>query len=402
MTPAPVMNCASMLTPPGRGAVAVVVAGGPLAMEAVEARFKAANGHRLSEQLLDRILFGQWHEGEHREEVVILRGKDDSLEIHCHGGPAPSQRIARALAEAGCEIVPWSTWQQRAADDSITAEADLALAWATTRRAAGILLNQRSGALAREIALIKQELTSGESDAAQDRLGNLSARAELGLHLTQPWQVAIAGRPNVGKSSLINALVGYQRAIVFDQPGTTRDVLTAETAIDGWPVQLSDAAGLREADNALEAEGVRRARRQLQKADLILWVIDASELRRGSNVIELAQAELAEECRRDVLDFPSRWLAVVNKIDLLAKPVVDDCGEVIYTSALTEFGIGRLLKAIAARLAPTPPPAGEGVPFTERQADLLKSALQRLEQGDISASLDDLSQITSRHRGDAG
>jgi tRNA modification GTPase len=390
-----------VLTPPGRGAVAVVAAVGPKALAAVNEHFRAAHGRPLVEQPLDRILFGLWHDGEHREEIVVLRGQGESLEIHCHGGAAPSQRIAQALAQAGCEIMPWSAWIERTADP-VVAEAELALARATTRRAAGIMLDQRNGAIAREIAMIKQELATDEHLAARERLANLLTRAKLGLRLAQPWRVAIAGRPNVGKSSLINALVGYQRAIVFDQPGTTRDVLTAETAIDGWPVHLTDAAGLCEADDALEAEGVRRARRQLQKAELVLWVLDASALPIGANVRDRAETEIGEECHRSGSEFPSRWLSVMNKVDLLAiSPVHADSDE-IHTSALTGLGIDRLLQAIAAQLAPTPPRAGEGVPFTERQARLLKLALQHIEQGDISASLHALDQITSRNRDDAG
>jgi tRNA modification GTPase len=89
--------------------------------------------------------------------------------------------------------------------------------------------------------------------------------------------VVIAGPPNVGKSSLINALLGYQRAIVFDQPGTTRDVLTATTAIDGWPVELADTAGIREGDDAIETEGVARALAEIRAADLVVEVWDASQ-----------------------------------------------------------------------------------------------------------------------------
>src|SRR5690606_16577637 len=116
--------------------------------------------------------------------------------------------------------------------------------------------------LQREIDAIGDEIAAGGEDVparfeeARRRLAALVDRAPLGLHLTRPWHVALAGAPNVGKSSLLNAVLGYGRAIVFDQPGTTRDVLDAVTAIDGWPVRLTDGAGLRESVDALEAAGV--------------------------------------------------------------------------------------------------------------------------------------------------
>ena len=87
---------------------------------------------------------------------------------------------------------------------------------------------------------------AADLQAAAARIREWLAWEDFGLHLTRPWNVVLAGRPNVGKSSLINALLGYTRSIVFDQPGTTRDVVTAATAIDGWPIELSDTAGLRE------------------------------------------------------------------------------------------------------------------------------------------------------------
>jgi tRNA modification GTPase len=94
--------------------------------------------------------------------------------------------------------------------------------------------------------------------------------SEFGRHLTQPWQVVLTGVPNVGKSSLINRLLGYSRSIVYAEPGTTRDVVTAATAFDGWPVELSDTAGLRDAAGEIEAAGVERARRHLATADLAI------------------------------------------------------------------------------------------------------------------------------------
>jgi tRNA modification GTPase len=205
----------------------------------------------------------------------------------------------------------------------------------------------------------------------------LLARAPLGLHLTAPWQVAIAGRPNVGKSSLINALVGYQRAIVFDQPGTTRDVLTAETAIDGWPVRLADAAGIRETDDALEAEGVVRARRQLAQADLALWVLDGSEL--SDDPLQVAQREWFDAAGE--ASGLSRVLVVVNKADLLAADSRRTASDnVRFVSALTREGLPELIARVGQLLVPNLP-TDEAVPFTRRQIELLAAAAGSLAVG---------------------
>ena len=100
--------------------------------------------------------------------------------------------------------------------------------------------------------------------------------AGLGRHLTRPWQVVIAGAPNVGKSSLANALAGYQRAVVSEIPGTTRDLVTTEIALEGWPVELIDTAGLREPGEDLESQGIERALTAAGSADVCLWVLDSS------------------------------------------------------------------------------------------------------------------------------
>ena len=109
-----------------------------------------------------------------------------------------------------------------------------------------------------------------------ERIDALLARERLGRHLTRPWSVVLAGRTNVGKSSLMNALAGYGRAIVHHAPGTTRDAVALATAIDGWPVELCDTAGLRAADDAVERAGIERARQRLAQADLVVLVADRS------------------------------------------------------------------------------------------------------------------------------
>ncbi|QDT76177.1 tRNA modification GTPase MnmE [Lacipirellula limnantheis] len=366
----PVPARASLLTPVGRGAIAVVAAEGDAARTAIDASFVAANGRPILQQPPDRIAFGHWVCGAHREEVIVIRDDDGGVEVHCHGGVTAAERILTAFAGAGCEVELWPERLDRTAASKIEAEADLALARATTRRTAAILLAQRAGTLSREVSGIRGDLASSRLAAARDRIDALLARAQVGLHLTEPWRIAIAGRPNVGKSSLINALVGYQRAIVFDQPGTTRDVLTADTAIDGWPVRLVDAAGIRETEDELEAEGVRRARQQLATADLVLWVLDAWELTGDP------QAVMKQEWREahGPTAASSLILTVVNKADLLpgdaSQPPTDG---VQFVSARTGERLAELIELIGRRLVPAAS-ADEAIPFTRRQIELLSAA----------------------------
>jgi tRNA modification GTPase len=173
--------------------------------------------------------------------------------------------------------------------------------------------------------------------------------ASLGLHLTQPWQVVVAGPPNVGKSSLINAIMGFERTVVWDQPGTTRDVVAVQTAIDGWPVQLSDTAGLRVSDDILESLGVQQAWERIRTCDLVVLVVDATRHK-------------AEEIRSLFELIPSSLL-VINKCDL-AEVEFDEEDHVV-VSAITGQGMDHLLQSIQRRLIPKPPDAEQAMPWTE-------------------------------------
>jgi tRNA modification GTPase len=394
---------ASLLTPPGRGSVAVIAAEGSAAHVVIDAHFRAANCLRLSAQRIDRILFGHWTDStdggasapqEPGEEVIVCRTSQSALEIHCHGGIAAAERILAALAAHGCHKQPWAEWVRMHAASPLEAEADEALAKALTRRTAAILLDQRRGALQREIEAIIGELSLPQASqlaSARNRLVALRDRIPLGQHLTQPWQIAIAGRPNVGKSSLINAIVGYERAIVFDQPGTTRDVLAADTAVAGWPVRLTDSAGLRTTTDPLESAGVELAHERLEQADLVLWILDAATLKSSdlATPIDAARREMAMELVNPLRHDP---LVVLNKADLVA-PLPSS--SVIATCALTGAGLPALLAAIAGRLVPQIPQPGSVVPFTERHATALAAALDQWVADDVAGAVRTLRVIAT-------
>jgi tRNA modification GTPase len=347
-----------LLTPTGRGAVATLVVEGPLATAAVESWFRpAAPGKTLRDFACGRIVFGRWCNG--GEEIVACRTGNQQVELSCHGGRLAAQRIERDLVQRGCRSLDWADWLhvgREAGSDTIEAEARIALAQARTERTAGILLDQLQGALRREMTAIG-DLVSAHPDQVRQRLQILLDRSALGLHLTTPWRIVLAGRPNVGKSSLINALVGYTRAIVFDQPGTTRDVVTATAAIDGWPVELADTAGLQNPADTLEAAGIKRARAQMTAADVLLLVFD-----------------LTRPWTREDATLLSQWpqaIPVFSKLDLL-RAESDSRPRGLETSAVTRQGIDELLRKIASRLVLDPPAPGSAIPFTDRQVRLLQ------------------------------
>ncbi|HID74508.1 MAG TPA: GTP-binding protein [Planctomycetaceae bacterium] len=399
------------LTPPGRGAVATVLVEGPGAVAAVASGFRSASGRPLDAYGPDRPAFGTLElPGGEAEEVVVRVRSPRAVEVHCHGGRAALAAIQQRLVGRGASAVGWRTWLRGRWTDPIAREAQVALAEARTERTALILLDQYHGALGAAVERIIRLLRSAEGAAASAELQALLGRAAVGLHLTQPWHVVLAGPPNVGKSSLINALVGYQRAIVHGAPGTTRDVVTAITAIDGWPVELADTAGLRAGGGDIERLGVGLARQRIAEADLVVLVFDRS------GPFAAAEQRLWEDLRAETTEAsgqgelgprstpaPSRLLVVHNKADLPPAPGPPRPSG-LAVSALTGQGVPSLLEAIAARLVPSPLPPGTAVPFTGEQIDALSRAGEAVRQGDLSAAIHWLERLSSgpSPRGTAG
>jgi tRNA modification GTPase len=370
----------AMLTPPGRGAVAVVVVDGARAAPLVEQFFRPIRGGRLSDRKTQQIVYGRWGH-EPGEDVVVCRRGETQVEVHCHGGVSAVRRMIDDLTAAGAIEQAWSAWISDHESTPIQAAARQALANASTLRAAAILLDQYYGALEAALHSIVELLDLANSGSrAAPLISELLARAPLGLHLTEPWRVVIAGPPNVGKSSLLNALLGFQRAIVFDLPGTTRDVVTAATALDGWPVELSDTAGLRSSADPLETAGVERARRQAAAADCLLLVFDAS------------QPWLTEQ--QQLVDGWPAAIVVHNKSDWGAPDTSAPSG--MPTGALTGAGIDRLMAAVLSRLITVEVSSGDAVPFTDEHVAGLQSAEKALRNRDFSSARSILLALLAR------
>ena len=348
------MSYVSVITPPGRAAVATIRVTGADVLEHPASLWSAANGRPLSEQPVGRVCFGRWGEAS-PEEVVVCRIDSDVVEFHCHGGQAAVSRIVGDLEARGCEVRSWREIEPEGAD-RIEAECREALTRATTMRTADVLWQQCQGKLSGLFA----ELERMPSDEARAQAAELLRWAEFGRHLTEPWQVVLCGRPNVGKSSLINALVGYGRSIVYDQPGTTRDVVTAETALDGWPIEFSDTAGLRDEADELESAGIARAMDRLAAAELRILLLDSSR-------------PLSDDDRRLLADWPDA-LVVAHKSDL---PTAwsDELPDALPVSSLTGSGLEELTATIVDRLVPAVPPPLTMVPVTPRQVEFLKRFL---------------------------
>jgi tRNA modification GTPase len=322
----------AVLTPPGTGAIAVLALRGGEAWEVVRKLFRPVGKPLPDAAKLHVQRLGNLGDGAGDEVVLLVREvtPEVEVEIHCHGGPQVVRMLSRLFETNGATPCEW--WQLRQDDRVLPL-----LAQAMTLRNATILLDQYHGALRDMIAT---------ANLAQ--VERLLALAPVGLHLVTPWKVAIVGRPNAGKSSLMNALAGYSRSVVTATPGTTRDVVRVELAFDGMVIEFADTAGLRDTSDDLESEGIRRARQAMQQADLVLRLVDATD--------------------PDASHEPGELVAW-NKCDLAEVPA--GC---LGFSAVTKVGLAELIATIRLRLEPILPEPGEAVPYSAKIVDALRTA----------------------------
>jgi len=394
---------AAIATPPGEGALAVIRISGAKALAVADVVFR---GKAIPSQTEERrVAFGKIVDdaGEVIDEVLLTvfhnprsYTGEDLVEISGHGGPVVASRVLAALLAAGARMARPGEFTERAFHngklDLTRAEAVMDLITAQTTRAAKAASGQLEGRLGREIEDLRADLLgcvahleafidfpeegidpeSGESlrrrmDAIGGRIAGLLATAEEGRLLRDGISLALCGAPNAGKSSLLNRLLGINRAIVSETAGTTRDTIEERASLGGYPFRMIDTAGLRETDDPVEREGVERARRAAGDADLRIHLVDAS--------VPKGYVEPL---------FPDELL-VLNKVDLLAEGT-DRSGlpEGIPISCRTGEGIKTLVEAILIKV--TGRNAGEAAPdvtaINTRHRDCLRKA-----QGHLGAAV---------------
>lgn len=319
--------------------------------------FRSVGGRSLNECRIGRITYGDWR----GEDVVVVRTQEAEWEVNCHGGSVPIKRILSDLAKAGIKTPATET-----VDSPLSVQWSSMLQRTRTMTTADLILGQPTAihTLAAEVA------AAATSEEVLNRVNRFLGWKQLANHLVEPWLVAIAGQPNAGKSSLLNSIVGYQRSIVFDQPGTTRDTVACDVVVGGWPVRFVDTAGIREqSGDSIERQGISAARDTMQAADLCLFVVDQVS---GFSEVDHELIKLAPE---------DAGVAVVrNKTDLVS--IQKDRIEIaqhlttLSVSAKTGHGVAQLLDWVASALVPTQPSPTEALPILPELTDACEEYLR--------------------------
>lgn len=385
----------ALATPPGRGAVAILRLSGPDTETALSALGAGGLKPRLAS------VRGLRHEGRLIDEALVLRfvgpasyTGEDSAELHLHGGRAVIEAASAALIALGLRPAEPGEFTRRAFQngrmDLAQAEAVADLIDAETEAQKAQALGQLDGALSAAYAGFRRDLLKALSlveaeidfpdeevpdnlartagpvlDALAADLRAALADSDRGRRVREGYRIVLIGETNAGKSSLFNALTAREAAIVTPIAGTTRDVLDADVMIGGYAVTLSDTAGLRDSDDMVEAEGIRRARLRAEGADLRLWV-------RAPAISEGTDPAAAFIRPSD--------LQVLNKADLGAVAPASDL-EALTVSTTTGQGLAELHDWIAARLARDLSGADFPAVTRERHRRRLAEALLAVEAG---------------------
>lgn len=401
---------AAISTAQGVGGIGVIRVSGRDALAIGDRVFQSAGGKKLSQMKGYTAAYGRIRSnGEDIDEAVALVFRaphsytgEDVVEFSCHGGLYLTRRVLRAVLDGGASPAGPGEFTRRAFLNGkmglTEAEAVMDMIGAKGRQAARTALAGRDGAIHKAIASVKDSLvfTAAHLSAwadypeedipqveemeltvrlkkAEAALERLLSQYDAGKAIREGLNTVIAGRPNVGKSTLMNLLSGCERSIVTELPGTTRDVVEETVLVGDVTLRLSDTAGIRSTEDLVEQIGVNRAKDRVQTADLVLAVFDASQ-------------ELNED-DRNLLDslqgVPS--IAVINKTDLDTKIDVkyikNKVKQIVFLVASEGKGLEDLQQALAELAGTSELEPSEGLLATERQQQAAKEALACVNEG---------------------
>lgn len=410
-------SIAAISTPLGTGGVGIIRISGKNATEIADRIFVSVNGKKLSSSKGYRAYFGRIFDGETAvDEVVCLVFRaphsytgEDVVEINCHGGVVLLKKILRLVLQNGAQAAAPGEFTKRAflngKLDLSEAESVMTLISAQGEQGANAAFNQLEGSLSRKIEKINSSLLSLAAHIAAwvdypddeiEELGNnelystiYNAHLELcallsnfdsGMAVTNGVEAAIVGKPNVGKSTLMNLLTGYDRSIVTEIEGTTRDVVEETVNLNGCILRISDTAGMRETGDIVEKLGVERSRKKLERAAIVFAVFDLSK------PLSDEDKELIDECK------DKNVIPIVNKTDLEPRLNVDyiknKLGSPLFISAKSGDGYNELCDRVAELMGTKNFDTTSAMLVNERQriccqkaSDALKDALDALNIG---------------------
>lgn len=408
---------AAISTPLGTGGVGIIRISGKNATEIADRIFVSVNGKKLSSSKGYRAYFGRIFDGETAvDEVVCLVFRaphsytgEDVVEINCHGGVVLLKKILRLVLQNGAQAAAPGEFTKRAflngKLDLSEAESVMTLISAQGEQGANAAFNQLEGSLSRKIEKINSSLLSLAAHIAAwvdypddeiEELGNnelystiynaylelcaLLSNFDSGMAVTNGVEAAIVGKPNVGKSTLMNLLTGYDRSIVTEIEGTTRDVVEETVNLNGCILRISDTAGMRETGDIVEKLGVERSRKKLERAAIVFAVFDLSK------PLSDEDKELIDECK------DKNVIPIINKTDLEPRLDVDyiknKLGSPLFISAKSGDGYNELCDRVAELMGTKNFDTTSAMLVNERQriccqkaSDALKDALEALNIG---------------------
>ena len=404
---------AAISTAPGVGGIGIIRVSGIDAIEIVDQVFRAANKKTLKESPSHTIHYGHILNKDEKilDEVLVMLMKapktftrEDVVEINCHGGPVPLEAVLMELIRHGARLAESGEFTKRAflngRIDLAQVEAIMDIIEAKTEVSLSQAVNQLEGKLSKQIktyqdmliqiiARIEVSIDYPEYDedeplaedfkddirALNEKLKQLLATADTGKMIREGVKTAIVGQPNVGKSSLLNALLEENKAIVTDIPGTTRDIVEAYLNIEGMPFLLLDTAGIRETEDVVEKIGVERSKASIEQADIILMLIDSS---RPLDDEEIALIEQLKD--RQVI-------FVLNKTDLsqvITEEILKTYSNhqpIISISAMKQEGLNALRQAMKNFIVKKGISIGQEATISnQRQKQSLLKAIESLEK----------------------